>query len=71
MHYVKQNNLLGLLFIILGFVLLIAVAGHLLARVIMVLIALGLINYGLLMRGMPSLPMLIRVWLTMAGWKNF
>jgi hypothetical protein len=68
MYHIRQNNVLGLLFIILGFVLLIVVAGHLLARAIMILIALGLVNYGLQMRGMPPLQVLIRMWLAMAGW---
>jgi len=71
MYYIKQNYWLGLLFIILGFILLIAVAGDLLARFILVLMALGLINYGLQLRGMPTLPMLIRMWLAMIGWRSF
>jgi len=71
MYHIKQNNLLGILFIILGVVLLVAVAGHLLVQAVMILIALGLINYGLQMRGMPSLQMLVRMWLAMTGWRNF
>lgn len=71
MYNIKQNNIIGLLFIILGIILLVVVAGNVLARAILVLMALGLINYGLQMRGMPSLPVLIRVWLIMAGWRNY
>ncbi len=71
MYHIKQNNLLGLLFIILGVILLVVVAGGLLARAIMVFISLGIINYGLQMRGMPPLQVFIRIWLAMAGWRSF
>ncbi|MEX0940191.1 MAG: hypothetical protein WDZ41_02435 [Candidatus Babeliales bacterium] len=55
----RQHQFQGLLFLIGGIILLVLSAGELLARVILMLIALGMINYGLRLRGEPPLIMFI------------
>jgi len=57
MHY--YNKWFGLLFIILGIVLLIFAIGDLLLRIIIGLSAFALINHGLQLRGLPPLKILI------------
>ena len=55
----NSNHLLGLLCIIAGVVIIILAVGDLLSRVVIALIALSLINYGLRLRGLPPLQLLI------------
>ncbi|MGB8367182.1 MAG: hypothetical protein WCD44_02380 [Candidatus Babeliales bacterium] len=50
---------MGLLFIILGIVILFFTLGDLLFRIAIGLFALGLINHGLRLRGFPPLQILI------------
>jgi len=57
MHY--YDKWLGLLFIVLGIVVLIFTVGDLLFRIIIGLFALALINYGLRLRRLPPLQVLI------------
>ena len=56
---IKSNHVLGLLCIIIGIVILVVVLGNLLLRVVIGLTALSLINYGLRLRGLPPLQVLI------------
>ena len=55
----NTNHLLGMLCIIAGLVIILFVLGDLLFRVLVGLMALFLINYGLKLRGLPPLQMLI------------
>jgi hypothetical protein len=55
----NSNHLLGLLCIIAGMVIIILALGDLLARIVVGLLALSLINYGLRLRGLPPLQLLI------------
>jgi len=59
MSSLKTNHLLGLLCIITGITVMVVVLGNLLLRVIIALMALSLINYGLRLRGLPPLQVLI------------
>jgi hypothetical protein len=55
----NSNHVLGLLCIIAGMVIILFAVGDLLLRVIIALAALSLINYGLRLRGLPPLQLLI------------
>lgn len=55
----NSNHVLGLLCIISGIVIILFAVGDLLLRVIIALTALSLINYGLRLRGLPPLQILI------------
>lgn len=55
----NSNHVLGLLCIIAGVVIILFAVGDLLLRVIIALTALSLINYGLRLRGLPPLQLLI------------
>ena len=63
-HY---NKWFGLLFIVFGTVLLFFAIGDLLLRIIIGLCALALINYGLRLRGLPPLQILIPLFFA-RGW---
>jgi len=56
---VKTNHSLGLLCIVAGVIIILVTLGSLLVRVIIGLSALSLINYGLKLRGLPPLQLLI------------
>ena len=56
---IKYNHSLGLLCIIAGMMIIVYSLGDLLFRVAVALMALSLINYGLRLRGLPPLQMLI------------
>jgi hypothetical protein len=56
---VKYNHILGTLCIIVGVVVVIIALGDLLLRVIISLAALSLVNYGLGLRGLPPLQLLL------------
>lgn len=55
----NTNHILGFICIIAGIVIAIAAVGDLLLRVLITLAALSLINYGLRLRGLPPLQLLI------------
>ena len=55
----NSNHVLGLLSIVAGIVILLFAVGDLLLRVIIALTALSLINYGLRLRGLPPLQLLL------------
>jgi len=55
----KTNHVLGILCIIAGIIIIIFALGDLLLRLIIALLALSLINYGLRLRGLPPLQLLI------------
>jgi hypothetical protein len=56
---VKTNHLIGTLCIISGVLIILFVLGDLFFRLIVTFMALGLINYGLRLRGLPPLQVLI------------
>ena len=56
---VKYNHVFGALCIILGIVVVVVALGDLLVRVLVSLAALSLINYGLRLRGLPPLQLLL------------
>jgi len=56
---VNTNHFVGVLCIITGIIIIIATLGSLLVRIIIGLSALSLINYGLKLRGLPPLQILI------------
>ena len=55
------NHALGFVCVITGIVIAVCAVGDLLLRVLITLAALSLINYGLRLRGLPSLPLLIQL----------
>ncbi len=55
----KHNHVLGLLCIIAGLVVAVVAVGDLLLRVLAAIAGLGLINYGLRLRGLPPLQLLL------------
>lgn len=55
----NTNHILGLLCMVAGVVIAIVAVGDLLLRLIIALAALSLINYGLRLRGLPPLQLLI------------
>lgn len=59
MFRMNTNHVLGLLSIIAGMVIIVFAVGDLLLRLIAAIAALSLINYGLRLRGLPPLQLLI------------
>ena len=55
----QQNRWLGLLFIVCGLVGLVFAVGDLLFRIMLGIISLSIINYGLQLRGMPPLQIIV------------
>jgi len=55
----KSNHLIGILCIIAGMIIIAFALGDLLIRIGITLMALSLINYGLRLRGLPPLQVLI------------
>jgi hypothetical protein len=53
------NDFMGMVVIIIGMIIIAVALGDLLLRVIIGLLALSLINYGLRLRGLPPLQVLI------------
>ena len=64
----KTNYVLGILCIIAGIVIIIFAVGDLLLRLIIALFALFLINYGLRLRGLPPLQLLIQLLASRNRW---
>jgi hypothetical protein len=56
---VKYNHVAGLMCIIGGMIIIVFALGDLLVRMLIALMALSLVNYGLKLRGLPPLQMLI------------
>ena len=56
---VKSNHIAGLICIIAGTIVIVFALGDLLVRILIALMALSLINYGLRLRGLPPLQILI------------
>ena len=56
---VKYDYVLGSLCIVIGLIIVVVALGELLVRVIISLLALVLINYGLRLRGLPPLQLLL------------
>ena len=59
MNKKTTNHLIGTVAIIAGMIIIVLALGELLTRVVVALAALSLINYGLRLRGLPPLQMLI------------
>ena len=57
--FVNYNHIAGLFCIVLGIAIVVFLLGDLLLRVIIALAALSLINYGLRLRGLPPLQLLL------------
>jgi hypothetical protein len=57
----NSNHILGFLCIVVGVVIIIWALGDLLIRFLIALAAFSLINYGLRLRGLPPLPILIQL----------
>lgn len=55
----NSNHILGFICIIAGIVIALFAVGDLLLRVLITIAALSLINYGLRLRGLPPLQLLI------------
>jgi uncharacterized membrane protein len=56
---INHNHILGVLCIVAGITVIIVALGSLLLRVMVGLAALSLINYGLRLRGLPPLQLLL------------
>jgi hypothetical protein len=56
---INRNHILGVFCIVVGGVIVLIALGDLLLRVIIALAALSLVNYGLSLRGLPPLQMLL------------
>ena len=64
----NSNHVLGLLCTIAGVAIIVVAVGDLLLRIIIALIALSLINYGLRLRGLPPLQVLIPLMASRNRW---
>lgn len=65
---INSNHVLGLLCIITGIVVAVFAIGDLLFRVLIAVASLALINYGLRLRGLPPLQMLIPLLASRKRW---
>jgi len=71
MATINYNHIAGLFCIIIGIVIVAVALGDLLLRVIVALAALSLINYGLRLRGLPPLQLLLPLLASSRGrWFN-
>jgi hypothetical protein len=71
MATINSNHIIGLLCIISGMVIIAFALGDLLVRVFVALAALSLINYGLRLRGLPPLQLLLPLLASSRGrWFN-
>ncbi len=64
----KTNQVLGVLCIIAGIAITMVALGDLLVRVVVALAALSLINYGLRLRGLPPLQLLLPMLASRGRW---
>lgn len=65
---INYDYVLGTLCIVVGLVIVMVVLGELLLRVIVSLAALSLINYGLRLKGLPSLQLLLPLMVGRKRW---
>ena len=65
---INYNHLFGLFCIVGGVVIIMTALGGLLLRVVIALAALSLINYGLRLRGLPPLQMLLPMFAARNRW---
>lgn len=71
MATVNYNHIVGIFCIVIGIVIVSVALGDLLLRVIISLAALSLINYGLRLRGLPPLQLLLPLLASSRGsWFN-
>ncbi len=64
----QMNHVLGVLCILAGIAITMVALGDLLVRVIVALAALSLINYGLRLRGLPPLQLLLPMLASRGRW---
>jgi len=64
----KHNHLIGMVCIIIGIVVIIVSLGDLLLRIAAAFAALSLINYGLRLKGLPPLQLLLPLLAKRNGW---
>jgi hypothetical protein len=62
MNRIIRNKLISVTCIMSGIVIFIFVAGPFLLRLVIALFALSLINFGLSLRGLPSIQFTLRSW---------
>jgi sugar phosphate permease len=67
MSKINYNHVVGLFCIIIGIVVIAVALGDLLVRVLISFAALSLINYGLQLRGLPPLQLLIPMLASRSG----
>ena len=65
---INSNHILGMACILVGIVVIVIALGDLLFRVVIALAALSLINYGLRLRGLPPLQVLLPLMATRRRW---
>ena len=65
---VNKNKLLGFIYVVAGCTIIVLVIGDLLLRLIIALLGLILINYGLRLRGLPPLQILIPLMISRKRW---
>jgi len=70
MSTVNYNHIVGLFCIVIGIVVIVFALGELLVRVIIAFLALSLINYGLRLRGLPPLQLLLPMLAHRGRWFN-
>ena len=67
-NYYNNKRLIGTICIIVGLVVAVVSVGDLLFRLITALIGLSIVNYGLRLKGLPPLQMLIPLLLSRNRW---
>jgi hypothetical protein len=70
MSTVSYNQIAGVFCIVVGIVIITVALGDLLVRVLIALFALSLINYGLRLRGLPPLQLLLPLLAQRGRWFN-
>lgn len=70
MSTINYNYIAGVFCIVVGIVIIAIALGDLLLRVIIALLALSLVNYGLRLRGLPPLQLLIPLMARQGHWFN-
>lgn len=58
-YFMNSNHILGLVCILAGIAIVLCAVGNLLVRLLITVAAISLINYGLKLRGLPPLQLLI------------
>ncbi|HLJ31781.1 MAG TPA: hypothetical protein VKU36_05045 [Candidatus Babeliales bacterium] len=70
MSRVNYNQIAGLFCIVIGIVIIAFALGDLLVRVVIAFFALSLVNYGLRLRGLPPLQLLLPLLAQRGRWFN-